>query len=240
MKTCQLHSWQVNTTQAEEIQRELAARLSQKSEIANPRFIAGIDMSHPDSRDIARGAAVVLRYPELKAIEIRIAEDKLAFPYIPGLLSFRESPLILATCEKLSTIPDLVIVDGQGMAHPRRFGIASHLGLLLETPTIGCAKSRLCGKHEPPGAEAGSYTELVDNGETIGAVLRTKTGVEPVYVSVGHKIDLLTALYWVMHCCRGYRLPEPSRLAHLAASGKLVELVPALSPDQSYQEKLFA
>ncbi|MCK4222413.1 MAG: endonuclease V, partial [Dehalococcoidia bacterium] len=113
----------------------------------------------------------------------------------------------------------LILVDGQGIAHPRRLGLASHLGLFLEVPTIGCAKSRLCGRHEPPGEETGSHAELVDNGELIGAALRTRRDVKPIYVSIGHKIDLGLALHWVMNCCRGYRLPEPTRLAHLAAGG---------------------
>jgi len=152
---------------------------------------------------------------------VEVAEDKIAFPYIPGLLSFRESPLILAACEKLCNVPDLVLIDGHGIAHPRRFGLASHLGLSLNLPTIGCAKSILCGRHQPVAEEAGSHTELLDNEELIGAALRTKSGVRPVYVSVGHRIDLASALQWVIKCCRGYRLPEPARLAHLAAAGRL-------------------
>jgi deoxyribonuclease V len=164
---------------------------------------------------------VVLRYPEFGIVEVKVVEDKIMFPYIPGLLSFRESPLILAACEKLSNVPDLVLIDGQGIAHPRRFGLASHVGLLLDLPTIGCAKSILCGRHQPVAEEAGSYAELLDKGEIIGAALRTKSGVKPLYVSVGHRIDLASALWWVMKCCLGYRLPEPTRLAHLAAGGML-------------------
>jgi deoxyribonuclease V len=140
---------------------------------------------------------------------------------VPGLLTFREAPLILAAFEKLKVAPDLVIVDGQGIAHPRRIGLASHLGLCLGLPTIGCAKSRLCGEHEMPGFEAGSYAELRDNGEVIGVVLRTRAGVKPVYVSIGHLIDLPSAVRTVLDCCRGYRLPEPTRLAHQAAGGNL-------------------
>ena len=124
-------------------------------------------------------------------------------------------------CEKLYNTPDLVLVDGQGFAHPRRFGLASHLGLFLDLPTIGCAKSILCGRHKPVGEEFGSHAELIDKGEVVGAALRTKTGVKPIYVSIGHKIGLSSALDWVMKCCRAYRLPEPTRLAHLAASGNL-------------------
>ncbi len=170
---------------------------------------------------MAAGVVVVLEYPGFAVVETQVVRDRLGFPYIPGLLSFRESPIILAACEELSITPDLVLVDGQGVAHPRRFGLASHLGLFLDVPTIGCAKSRLCGRHEVLGAEPGSYAELVDGDETIGVALRTKLRTNPVYVSVGHKIDLQTAMHWVLECGRGYRLPEPTRLAHLAAGGSL-------------------
>jgi deoxyribonuclease V len=220
VKIKQLHSWQINIDEAKEIQRGLANQVSRKSEAIKPRFIAGVDISAPDSRGIARAAAVILNYPELEVIEVKTAEDTVNFPYIPGLLSFREAPLVLAACQQLSTNPDLLLVDGQGIAHPRRLGIASHIGLLLNIPTIGCAKSRLCGTHAPVKAEAGAYAELVDKGEIIGVALRTKAEASPIYISIGHKIDLLTAIHWAMNCCRNRRLPEPSRLAHLAASGK--------------------
>jgi deoxyribonuclease V len=124
-------------------------------------------------------------------------------------------------CQELNLVPDLILVDGQGIAHPRRLGLASHLGLFLNIPTIGCAKSLLCGQHEVPGEELGSYAEITDGGEVIGAALRTKPGVKPVYVSIGHKLNLESVIYWVLKCCQGYRLPEPSRLAHLAAGGNL-------------------
>jgi len=176
-------------------------------------------MSKPDKRGVARAAAVLLSYPELQLVETAVAEDKIAFPYISGLLSFRECPLMLAACQKLSLNPDLILVDGQGIAHPRRFGIASHLGLIMEIPTIGCAKSRLCGQYQSPSNEAGNYTELIDKDMVIGAVLRTKNNVRPIYVSIGHKINLLAAIHWTLKCCRGYRLPEPCRFAHLAAGG---------------------
>ncbi len=221
MKIGGLHSWQVSTAQALEIQRRLAEQVSKRSEVTTPRFIAGVDISTRKGEEMASGAVVVLNYPELSIVETRVAQGKLGLPYIPGLLSFRESPLILAACQKLTITPDLILVDGQGIAHPRRLGLASHLGLFLDTPTIGCAKSKLCGSHEAPGDEPGSYTKVVDRGEVIGAVLRTKPGVKPVYVSIGHKVDLKTAIHWVMNCCRGYRLPEPTRLAHLAAGGNL-------------------
>jgi deoxyribonuclease V len=170
---------------------------------------------------MATGAVVVLEYPGLNLVEVSVIRGTVNFPYIPGLLSFREAPLVLRAFQALETTPDLVLVDGQGIAHPRRIGLASHLGLFLDVPTIGCAKSRLCGSHEVPGIEAGEYTELMDKQEIIGVVLRTKVRTKPVYVSIGHRIDLPTAVYWVRECCKGYRLPEPTRLAHQAAGGNL-------------------
>jgi len=234
-----LHSWQVSPAQALDIQQRLAAQVSKSSEVATPHFIAGVDISVGKGQGMAKGAVVVLNYPELRLVETKVVQGELDFPYIPGLLSFRESPLTLAACERLTVTPDLILVDGQGIAHPRRFGLASHLGLLLNTPTIGCAKSLLCGSHEAPDAEPGSYAEVVDRGETIGVALRTKLGVKPVYVSIGHKVDLQTAIYWVMKCCRGYRLPEPTRLAHLAAGGNLKPERDMVAPEASYQVRLF-
>ena len=222
MKVNRLHQWQVTTAQAKEIQLSLAREVVTEGQVGNPRFVAGVDISSADSDGMARGAIVVLSYPELGVVEVETAEDKLTLPYIPGLLSFRECPLILAACQKLRNTPDLILVDGQGIAHPRRLGLASHLGLFLGLPTIGCAKSILCGRQEPLGEEVGSCAELIDDGQIIGAALRTKTGVRPVYVSIGHRINLPSALQWAMKCCRGYRLPEPTRLAHFAAGGKLV------------------
>ncbi len=234
MKVESLHSWQVSTAQALEIQQKLAVQVSKRSEVTTPRFIAGVDISVGKEDGMATGAVVILNYPELRVVETKVAQDKLGLPYIPGLLSFRESPLILAACQKITITPDLILVDGQGIAHPRRLGLASHLGLFLNTPTIGCAKSLLCGSHEAPGIEPGSYTEVADRGEIIGAALRTKLGVKPVYVSIGHKVDLQTAIHWVMNCCRGYRLPEPTRLAHLAAKGNLKPERDTIAPKASY------
>ncbi|MHC1578573.1 MAG: deoxyribonuclease V [Dehalococcoidia bacterium] len=232
MRVRPLHDWAVSTAQAREIQLTLAKKVVKENEIVEPHLVAGIDLSSGDGQGVARGAVVVLRYPELSIVEVEVAEGKITLPYIPGLLSFRECPLILAACEKLHNVPDLILIDGQGIAHPRRFGLASHVGLFLDLPTIGCAKSILCGQHGPVDQEAGSYSELLDNEELIGAALRTKSGVKPIYVSVGHKIDLTSALQWVLNCCRGYRLPEPTRLAHLAAGGMLTSA-------SSRQEKLF-
>jgi deoxyribonuclease V len=237
VKVERLHSWQVSTAEALDIQHRLGRRVSRNSEVITPRFIAGVDISVEKALGMATGAVVVLEYPALELVETQVAQGRPSFPYVPGLLSFRESPLTLAACEKLSITPDLILVDGQGIAHPRRLGLASHLGLLLNTPTIGCAKSLLCGQHEELAFDAGSYAEVVDKGETIGVVLRTKAGVKPIYVSIGHKVDLETAIYWVMNCCRGYRLPEPTRLAHLAAGGNL-KAERIVTPEAIYQERL--
>lgn len=218
------HEWHVSAAQAQEIQVSLAEKVVTDYEAGDHRLIAGVDVSSPRVRGPARAAVVVLSYPELKTVEARTVEGELPFPYVPGLLSFRESPLILAAFERVRNAPDLVLVDGQGIAHPRRLGLASHLGLFLDRPTIGCAKSILCGCHEALGDERGSHAQLFDRGDCIGAALRTRSGVRPIYVSVGHKIDLASSLQWVLECSRGYRLPEPIRLAHLVASGQQLPL----------------
>lgn len=217
MKAQNLHDWQVSVSQAMAIQRELAELVSARDEVSDIRLVAGVDISVRKTSGVVRGAVVVLNYPELKLIEIQTAEKAIEFPYVPGLLSFRESPVILAACEKLTNLPDLILVDGQGRAHPRRLGLASHLGVLWDRPTIGCAKSRLCGEYPPVESEPGRFSDLLHREEVIGAVLRTRANSKPLYVSVGHKISLEAAIRWVLRCCRGHRLPEPTRLAHLAA-----------------------
>jgi deoxyribonuclease V len=221
VKVNALHEWQVTTSEARMIQQKLASMVSKKNEAASPQFIAGVDISPPTVQGIATGAVVVLNYPQLRVVEIKTSKQLVSFPYIPGLLSFRELPLILAACQELTIAPDIILVDGQGIAHPRRLGLASHLGILLNIPAIGCAKSRLCGSHEPIGEVRGSFAELRDGDEVIGAALRTKKGTNPVYISIGHKVDLDTAIFWTMESCRGYKIPEPTRLAHLAAAGRL-------------------
>jgi deoxyribonuclease V len=221
MKITQRHSWHVTTTEARAIQAELASEVLQTGTITKPRYIAGVDISVNRFSKTGKGAVVVLSYPSLEITEVQVVTDRIEFPYVPGLLSFREAPLILKAFEKLTITPDIIMVDGQGNAHPRRCGIASHLGLILGIPTIGCAKSRLCGEHAIPGAKTGDFAELKDNGEVIGSVVRTRDNVKPLYVSIGHLIDLPAAIKWVIACCRGYRLPEPTRLAHQAAGGYL-------------------
>lgn len=233
VKALSLHSWQVSAAEAISIQGKLAAQISKVGDFATVRLVAGVDISSPSLRaGVERGAVVVLRYPELTVAEVVTVERAVTFPYVPGILSFREAPIILAALEKLTITPDLLLVDGQGLAHPRRLGLASHLGLLLDMPAIGCAKSRLIGSHAPVASEAGSWTELTDEGEVVGAALRTKDGVKPLYISIGHKIDLETAVSWVLACCKGYRLPEPTRLAHLAASGREVKVELKATPQQ--------
>ncbi len=215
------HPWKVTTAEARAIQVRLAGLVSRENTVRRPRLIAGVDISAPRFQGRVRGTVVVLSYPELEVAEVGAVERTVDFPYIPGLLSFRESPVILAAYERLKLAPDLVLVDGQGIAHPRRFGIASHLGVLLGVPTIGCAKSLLCGAHGPLAAARGSTAQIEHEGEVVGMALRTRDGVRPVYVSIGHRVDLKAAVGWVRDCCRGCRLPEPTRLAHQAASGNL-------------------
>ena len=221
MEIIRRHDWLVSTTEAIELQKELAAEVSYIGNVSDPRLIAGVDISVNRWARTGTAAVVVLNLPDLEVVEIKTVTDVIKFPYVPGLLSFREAPLILAAFTELATRPDIVVVDGQGIAHPRRIGLASHLGLLLDMPAIGCAKSRLCGSNSEPGNERGDYAELLHNDEIIGAVVRTRVGVKPVYVSIGHKIDLPASINIVLACCRGYRLPEPTRMAHLAAGGHL-------------------
>lgn len=175
--------------------------------------VAGVDAHFDRERAFARAAVVTLSWPDLETIEEATAEERLAFPYVPGLLSFREAPPVLDALAKLERPPDLVVCDAHGLAHPRRFGLACHLGLLSDLPTIGVAKSRLTGEHEEPGTERGSRVPLVDGEETIGAVVRTRTGVRPVYVSIGHRVSLDTAVEWTLALAPRYRLPETTRRA---------------------------
>ncbi len=211
----------LNTSQALELQKNLSDQVITLDMLPDVKYIAGVDLSVKRASKTASASVVLMNYPDLEIIDVQTASGNLDFPYIPGLLSFRELPLTLAACDKLTITPDIIIVDGQGIAHPRRFGVASHLGVIMDIPTIGCAKSRLCGTYLEPENKPGHYSNLMDKDEIIGAVLRTKYGVKPVFVSVGHKMIMETAIIWVMNCCRGYRLPQPTRLAHLAAGGNL-------------------
>ncbi len=218
-----LHSWRVTTDEARQLQEKLRNQVIQKDQFAEIRTIAGVDLGIKN--DISLASVVVLNYPNLQIVDGVVAESRVNFPYIPGYLSFREIPPLLVAFARLKTEPDLIIVDGQGIAHPRRFGLACHLGLILDKPTIGCAKSRLCGKYIEPDIEKGSYTHILDQDEIIGVALRTRTNVNVVYVSIGHRISLDTARIITMRCCPKYRLPETTRYAHKAATGNIFEEV---------------
>lgn len=216
MQIRSLHSWKLTPKEAVQIQKQLSGRVREKNRLESVRFIAGADIAISRHPPLAYAGVVVLSFPDLEIVETQQTVMELTFPYVPGLLAFRESPALLKTFEKLRQEPDLVMIDGQGLAHPRGFGIACHIGLWLEKPTIGCAKSRLFGEHGPPAHERGSYAPLTgDQNRVIGAVLRTKDGTNPVYVSVGHRIDLPTAIRYTLDCARGYRIPEPTRQADL-------------------------
>jgi deoxyribonuclease V len=205
-----------------EIQQELRRRVSTERTFDRVNSVAGVDVAIKG--EVAKAAIVVLSYPELTPLDYSLAELPVEFPYIPGLLAFREAPAVLAALEKLKTEPDLFIFDAQGLAHPRRMGLATHLGVIINRPSIGCAKSRLCGSHHEPGPERGSYTHLHDDDEIIGAVLRTQTGISPLYVSIGHQVDLSTAIEYVLGCCTKYRLPETTRYAHRVAGGERLQI----------------
>jgi deoxyribonuclease V len=224
--------WDLTPAEAVALQKEMAARVETTNgfDPAAIRTVAGVDASY---RDEGTAAVVVLSYPDLTPIEEATANQRATFPYVPGLLSFRESPLALAAIEKLSALPDLLMVDGQGIAHPRRFGIASHLGLLLDRPAIGVAKSILTGRFENLGESAGDTAPLVHRGQVIGMALRSKPRTNPLIVSIGHRIDLETAVALVVGCLRGYRLPEPTRRAHNLAAGQSQVPAPLPRPDDT-------
>ncbi len=221
MRLRSLHPWDVTPKAAIDIQRRLASQVVREGGPEDVRRVAGVDISVDRASGLGTGAVVVLSYPELEIVEVAVEEAPVRFPYVPGLLSFREVPVLAAAFERIAGPIDLLIVDGQGLAHPRRFGLACHLGLLLDVPAVGCAKSRLVGEHAMPDEAAGSRADLTDGNEVIGGVLRTRTAVKPVFVSVGYRIGQAEAEAWVLRCCRGYRLPEPTRLAHQAAAGRI-------------------
>jgi deoxyribonuclease V len=213
------HPWNVTPAEAIAIQKSLRAHLILTDDFGPVRFVAGVDCGFEEGGTVTRAAVVVLSFPELRPVDQAVARLPTRFPYVPGLLSFRELPAVLAALESLSTPPDLILVDGQGYAHPRRLGIASHLGLLTDLPTIGVGKTRLLGTHDEPPSERGGWVPLWERGERIGAVLRSREKVKPLFVSAGHKIGLASAVAWVMRCTTRYRLPETTRQAHRLASG---------------------
>ena len=209
------HGWDVTPSEAIAIQRQLRSQVlpTNATTLATLKTIAGVDASYRDTTGEAKAAVVVLAFPGLEVIEQVVATRPISFPYVPGLLSFREAPVVLDAISSLRARPDLLMCDGRGYANPRRLGLASHLGVYLDLPSIGCAKSRLIGSYEEPGPNKGSLSPLTDHGETIGMVLRSKTGTRPLFISIGHMIDLETAVELVNQCLRGFRLPEPTRLA---------------------------
>src|SRR5919205_3282357 len=213
----QLHEWSLAPREAVELQKQLRARVRVVPLRKKIETVAGADISFNKFDPVVYAGVVVLRLPTLEVVEESGVVSETRFPYVPGLLSFRETPSVLEAWAKLKTEPDALMLDGQGYAHPRRFGIACHVGLLINRPTLGCAKSVLVGRYEEPGEERGSRSPLVDpkTGETVGAALRTKTRVQPIFVSPGHLIDLAGAIELTLACDGGYRQPEPTRRAHL-------------------------
>lgn len=219
MKIEPLHDWNLTPKQATALQRQLSERVERDDRIGTVGRVAGIDVGFESDGQVTRAAVAVLSFPQLLLVEHAIARLPTRFPYVPGLLSFREAPAALTALEELSALPDLVIYDGQGIAHPRRMGIACHIGLLTGIPAIGVAKTRLTGEYGKVPDRCGAWVPLTDKGEIIGAVLRTRVGVKPVFVSIGHRVSLATAVAWAMSCTTRYRLPETTRWAHRLASG---------------------
>jgi deoxyribonuclease V len=213
------HPWDVTPKQAIQIQKQLAPWVETLDRLDPVTRVAGIDVGFEANGTITRAAVAVLSYPGLELVEQRLARTPTRFPYVPGLLSFREIPSVLKALEQLRQLPDLMLCDGQGLAHPRRLGIACHLGLLTDIPTIGVGKTRLIGQHGEVPKAKGGWSALVDHDQIIGAVLRTRQGVKPLYISAGHRVSLETAIAYTLACTTRYRLPETTRWAHKLASG---------------------
>lgn len=213
------HRWDLTFAEAVALQQRLRHEVVVADALSRVSSVAGVDVGFEDGGRITRAAVAVLSFPELVPRDCAVARRPTAFPYIPGLLSFREVPAVLDALRQLRQLPDLLLCDGQGIAHPRRFGIASHLGVLTDLPAIGVAKSRLVGMHAPLDEDKGARQALYDKGDVIGAVLRTRRGVRPLYISIGHRVGLDTAVDYVLRCTTRYRLPETTRAAHRLASG---------------------
>ncbi len=221
MKQQKLHSWNVTPREAIAIQQTLRARVVRRDALArNVRHVAGVDVGFEENGAITRAAVAVLGLSDLELKDSALARLPTSFPYVPGLLSFREVPAVLDALQELRIRPQLLLCDGQGLAHPRRFGIACHLGVLTGIPSIGVAKKILVGRHEPVPDERGAWRPLLDKDEVVGAALRTRVGVKPIYVSQGHKVSLETSIDYVMRATTRYRLPETTRQAHRLASAK--------------------
>ena len=212
------HAWQLTSAQAVQLQKRLRQKLIVSDQFDKVTHVAGVDVGFTRNGEITRAAVAVLSFPELTLVDSAVSLTSTTFPYIPGLLSFREIPAILDALDRLRVLPDLVLCDGQGIAHPRGLGIASHLGLLIDRPTIGCAKSRLVGEFSQVGEKKGSYAPLLYKERVVGAVVRTKRRVRPLFISPGNGISLDGSVKMVLDCCGSYRMPEPSRQAHLLVS----------------------
>ncbi|MBP1806791.1 deoxyribonuclease V [Rubellimicrobium aerolatum] len=217
MRLHRRHAWDLSPTEAIALQNDLRAEVvaDRPLDLSGLRLVAGVDVSVRN--DVSQAAVVIATFPDFRVVETALARQPTPFPYVPGLLSFREGPVLEEAFGQLATEPDLFLFDGNGIAHPRRIGIASHMGLWLNRPTIGCAKTRLTGRHAPVPPEKGAWEPLVDKGEVIGAALRTRAGTNPVFISPGHLCDLAGAVELVLRCSLRFRLPEPIRLAHNAA-----------------------
>ena len=203
--------WNLTPREAVRLQQELRERVERHDRFGAIRFVAGADLAFDPETNLAFAGVIVYQFPELREVERRMARRKLRFPYVPGLLSFREGPVLMAAFERLRTEPDLILIDGHGVAHPRRFGIACHLGVLLDKPTVGCAKSILVGEAGELALPAGSTMPLIDKNETVGTVLRTRASVRPIYVTIGHRVSLESAVAIVRQCLDGFRIPKPTR-----------------------------
>jgi deoxyribonuclease V len=207
------HPWDISEKDAILLQRNLSGKVIKEDRFEEVKWIAGVDVAYDEQRNEQFAAAVVLDALSFEVIEFSIAQEAVKFPYIPGLFSFREIPTIAKALMKLKTVPDLIVCDGQGVAHPRRFGLACHLGVIFDIPSIGCGKTRLLGTADDPGSNRGDSSPLIDNGETVGCVLRTQTKIRPIFVSVGHLVSLKTACDWIIKLTPKFRLPETTRQA---------------------------
>jgi deoxyribonuclease V len=212
--------WPTDLQEATALQKQLSQQVVTRDDFGELKIVAGVDVGFEQGGDVTRAAVALLSYPDLQPLEQVIARRPTSFPYIPGFLSFREIPTVLDALEQLQTQPDMLLCDGHGIAHPRRLGIASHLGVLLDMPTIGVGKSILVGRHEELAQERGQWQSLIHKKEVIGAALRTRTGYKPLYISPGHRVSLETTIQIVMQCAPKYRLPETTRRAHSLASAK--------------------
>ena len=229
MKARVPHRWAVPPREAANLQVELRSRLKKQKDFDQIRTVAGADIALDKSERIGYAGVIVYSFPELQEVERAAAERRLSFPYVPGLLAFREGPVLLEAFARLHTEADLILFDAHGYSHPRRFGLACHLSVVLDTPGIGVAKSRLMGEHQDPPHRIGAWTPLVDGGEVVGAVVRTRPQVQPIYVSIGHRMDLETAIELSLACCDGLRLPKPTR----EADHFVEQLKRGLAPEQT-------